>query len=201
LPYHITARSINREWFSIEPIEVWKIMTKHLHFTHLAYNIRIKAFVLMSNHYHLIVQAPEGNLSDAMRFFMAESGRDLRLHSARINRVFGTRFHRSLITSPHYYLHAYKYLYRNPVEAGMTKSVEDYPFSTLPGLLGKAKLDLPICDDANWESFESRVQTLKWLNEDIDPLDWQTIAKGLKKSEFKLPRKNNRPCHLEIDAL
>jgi Transposase and inactivated derivatives len=201
MPYHITARSINREWFSIEMVAVWKIMTTHLQFIHRAYNIRILAFVLMNNHFHMIAQAPNGNLSEAMRFFMSETGRDLRRYTLRINRVFGSRFHRSLLLSPHYYLHAYKYVYRNPVEAGLVKNVEDYPFSTLPGLLGNSRLDISICDDLNWENLGARQATLDWLNQEPNKLDWERVAKGLSRSEFKLSRDNARLCHLEIDAL
>ena len=201
LPYHITARCINREWFSIDMPIVWKIMTKHLHFIHLAYNVRIVAFVLMSNHFHLIIRAPEGNLSEAMQFFMSQTGRDLRENSHRINRCFGGRFHRSLLTSHHYFNHAYKYLYQNPVVAGIAKLPEDYPFSTLPGLLGRAKLDVPICDDISWESLDSRLATLKWLGREPDPHDWKKIKKALKKSEFAIAREGRDPDKLENDAL
>lgn len=176
-------------------------MTMHLHFVHLAYGLRIHAFTLMSNHFHLIVRAPEGNLSSAMRFFMAESGRDLRLLSDRINVTYGSRFHRSLLTDPLYYLHAYKYVYRNPVEAGLCQRVEDYPFSTLKGLIGCAPIAVPILDDLNWTTAESKLETLKWLNTRPDKECWGEVQNALKKGVFKLPRHNSRPSWLEGNAL
>ncbi|WP_413613072.1 transposase [Bdellovibrio sp. HCB-110] len=200
-PYHITARCINREWFATDMNLVWKTMTRQLHFIHLAYGVRIHAFVLMSNHFHLIARAPEGNLSEAMQFFMSETGKDLRDWSDRINRTYGSRFHRSLISSPLYYLHAYKYVYRNPIEAGICKSVEDYEFSSLKGLLGEGPIEVPIFDDGNWENWESRTQTLNWLNTQPDRGSWEQVQKALKKEVFKLARQNNRPSVLENDAL
>lgn len=201
LPYHITARCINRDWFSVEPENVWRVMATHLHFIHLAFGIRIHAFVLMSNHFHLIASAPNGNLSEAMRFFMSESGRDLRTFSERINVTYGSRFHRSLLSNQLYYQHAYKYLYRNPVMAGLCERVEDYRYSTLRSLLGLEKMEVPVCDDTHWETWGSRFATLEWLNTDPGHEDWEKIQKGLRRSVFKISPYKSRPSHLEVDAL
>lgn len=200
-PYHITARCINRDWFAVELPDVWSIMTTHLRFISFAFNIRIHAFILMSNHFHLIAHAPDGNLSEAMRFFMSESGRDLRALSTRVNCTYGTRFHRSLISSPHYYLHAYKYLYQNSVQAGICERVEDYKYSSLPALLGQAPFDLPIYDDFNWSSFDSRVQTLKWLNQEPRETEWLVVERSLRRPTFKLPKDNKHPHSLETYSL
>lgn len=201
LPYHITARCINRDWFSIDSDLVWEIMTTHLHFMQMAFEIRIHAFVLMSNHFHLIAVSPKGNLSAAMRFFMSESGRDLRRLSNRINLTYGSRFHRSLLSSPIYYLHAYKYLYRNPIEAGLCARVEDYKYSSLQGLLGKDRIWVPIFDDENWGDWNSRLVTLAWLNTKPPKDDWGLVRKGLKKGVFKISRLKNHLSHLEVNAL
>lgn len=200
-PYHITARCINRDWFAVDISVVWKIMTMHLSFISFAFNIRIHAFVLMNNHFHLIALAPDGNLSEAMRFFMSESGRDLRRLSTRVNCTYGTRFHRSLLSSPQYYLHAYKYLYHNPVQAGICESVEDYPYSTLSALLGKSRFDVPIYDDFNWSTIDSRSLTLNWLNRKPHELQWDIVRRSLRKSAFKLPKGRRRPHELEMHRL
>jgi hypothetical protein len=92
-------------------------------------------------------------------------------------------------------------MYRNPVEAGLCKKVEDYQFTTLKGLLGERWLEVPICEDDNWGSLSSRDATLKWLNTAPPKEHWNEIQKALKKSEFKLARLNNRKSDLELDAL
>lgn len=147
-PYHITARCINRDWFSIDMPAVWEIMTRQLYFTNFAFNLRIHSFVLMSNHFHMIVRSPEANLSVAMSYFMRETSREITRRSHRINQTYGSRFHRSLI--------AYKYVFRNPVEAGLCNRVEDYEFSSLKGVLGERWLDVPISEDDNWGDLYSR---------------------------------------------
>nr|WP_232469064.1 transposase [Bdellovibrio bacteriovorus] len=179
----------------------WDIMTRHLHFLHMGFDIRIHAFVLMSNHFHMIARAPEENLSEAMGFFMRETSREITRSSDRINQTYGGRFHRSMISSPLYYLHAYKYLYRNPVEAGLSETVEEYEYSSLRGLLGHRWLDVPITEDENWGSFDTRSETLAWLNASPQKDHWEEVRKALKKNEFKLSKVNKRTSLLETDAL
>ncbi|MGZ3769192.1 MAG: transposase [Bdellovibrio sp.] len=200
LPYHVTARCINRDWFSVDMPVVWDIMTRHLYFIHLAFDVRIHAFVLMSNHFHLIIRSPNQNLSAAMMYFMRETSRELTHLSSRINQTYGSRFHRSLLSSPLYYLHAYKYLYRNPVTAGICSKVEEYPFSTLPALLGNSRVDIPIFDDWNWGSLNEREETLKWLNTSPSKENLESVRKALRKSVFKIPKKNRKPSTLENQA-
>lgn len=201
LPYHVTARCINHDWFSLDMQNVWEIMTRHLYFTHLAFDVRIHAFLLMGNHYHLIIRTPNQNLSAAMRYFMRETSRELTHISSRINQTYGSRFHRSLLSTPLYYIHAYKYLYRNPVSAGICSQVEDYPYSTLHALLGNSRVDVPILDDWNWGTFKDREETLRWLNTAPPKENLDEIRKALRKGVFKIPKRNNRRSPLENDAL
>lgn len=197
LPYHITARCINRDWFSLDKGFVWDVMTRHLYFMHFAFNVRVHAFVLMSNHFHLIARSPDANLSQAMRYFMRETSREITFSSGRINMTYGGRFHRSLLKSPLYYLHAYKYLYRNPVMAGLCSRVEDYKYSSIPGLLGERWLDVPVSEDHNWESLHSRAETLLWLNTAPSLEHQESVRLALKKSAFQLPKVDSRPSVLE----
>jgi REP element-mobilizing transposase RayT len=197
LPYHITARCINRDWFSLDKDFVWDVMTRHLYFLHIGFNIKIHAFVLMSNHFHMIARSPDANLSAAMRYFMLETSRELTFASDRINMTYGGRFHRSLLSNQHHYHHAYKYLYRNPVMAGMCTRVEDYKYSSLPGLLGERWLDVPIAEDHNWESLYSRAETLLWLNKSPHEEAIEAVRRALKKPTFTLPKVDSRASPLE----
>jgi putative transposase len=188
-PYHITARSINKDWFEMPMDDVWMIMSYYLYFIHHAFHIEIRAFVLMSNHFHLIAKSPNGNLSLAMNYFMRETSRSITKVAGRINQTYGSRFFRSLIDDDRHFLTVYKYVYRNPVESGMTSSVEDYKYSTLNGLLGRSHLLVPVQEDAIL--FSDIVGTLKWLN--TEPLMGSTdaVRKALKKQIFKISTDSN----------
>jgi putative transposase len=56
--YYITARSNNREFFFLPTPNVWEIMSKRLAELQREFQIKIAAFVLINNHFHLLVLTP-----------------------------------------------------------------------------------------------------------------------------------------------
>lgn len=199
-PYNVGGRCINREWFSLPMDQVWEIFCNRLYSTKFQFNLEIHSFVLMSNHFHLLVSTPDANLSQAMNYFMKNVSHDLTLAGNRINQTFGTRHFRSVVDSHHYFMQAYKYNYLNPVLAGICQSPEDYHYSTLSGLLGKTKLLVPVSEDILL--FDDLEGIVKWLNRRPTADDWEIIGNSLKKSRFKIVKnRSGRPSHLETQLL
>ncbi len=129
-----------------------------------------------------------------MQYFQTQTARSISKPADRINHIWRAHYFRSVIGTEHYLFNAYKYFYRNPVEAGLSKSVEEYPYSTLHGLLGNRRLIIPVCRDHIL--FSSVEQTLRWL--DTPPVDGhqEVMRKALRRREFKLPRsKSNGQQH------
>lgn len=155
-----------------------------LHFCSFAFGIEIHAFVLMKNHYHLIVRTPNANLSHFMCYFNRELSKEINRTTGRINQTFGNRYYASLVKDPRYYLSLYKYVYRNPVEAGACEKVEQYMHSTLQHVLGNKKMEFPVFDfpivDGNW------LKNLDWLNENHKKEEREQIRQSLKKPIFEL---------------
>ena len=199
-PAHITARCINREWFRLALNQVWEVMNNYLFFISHSYEIQIHNFVLMDNHFHLIAAGNDLNLSSAMNYFMRETSRQINILSGRIDHVYKGRFHRNYIMNPNYYLHAYKYVYRNPIEAGLSKNAESYPYSTLGGLLGLHKMIIPIIEDHTL--FNSVESTLNWINQAPNPDHRDEIKRAMRRRilDFKIDRKSGRPSTL-IDGI
>mgnify|MGYP003393544848 CR=1 FL=1 len=207
-PYHLSARSNGRDWFAVEISQVWEIMSNYLHFTHHAFNVRIHAFVLMSNHFHLIASFPDGNLSQASEYFMRETSRSIARESGRINHVYGARIFRSRLGSRHYFEHTYKYVYRNPISAGLCTAVENYDFSTLRGLIGNDRLTIPVDDDCLlFDKADSAISSihycLGWLNTPPDQENHDAVRRALRNPDFRLPKqKSSRRRHrLEQERL
>ncbi len=186
-PYHVSTRCINKDWFAAPLSDVWQTMSEVLTKTQLVYSIQIHSYVLMSNHFHLIVTTPDLNLSQAMNYFLRESSRELLKRTERLNCTFTPRFFRSRIQTHQEFLKVYKYVYRNPVEAGICDQVEAYPWSTLHSLIGMSRLTIPLVKDEIL--FEKTEQTLKWLNEAPHPHHYHLVKKALRKPEFKFPKK------------
>jgi REP element-mobilizing transposase RayT len=163
-PFHVTARSNNKDWFSIPLDRCWRIFQQHLVEVSNRYQIEIHAFVLMSNHFHLLVSTPGKNLGQAMRYLMTESSRDIARAAGRINHVFGGRYKWSWLINEQSIAYVYKYIARNPVRAGVTSRVELYPFSSF-NMTDNSMCGIPICERLDWDflpkDFTSRIN---WLN-------------------------------------
>jgi putative transposase len=186
-PYHVCARTNNRDWFEIPLEVVFKIFTQVLNKTSQNYELHIHAFVLMANHFHMVVTTPKANLSEAMRYLMTETSRAVARTSHRINRIYGARYRWTIIKSPAHYAHAVKYVYRNPVKAGISKKVELYPWSTILEEGGPIKRSphplefteyLPPAND----------DFIKWLNENCGEEHDQRVQAALRRHVFEFPR-------------
>ena len=161
-------------------------MGNHLFALHHFYGVKLLSFVLMPNHFHLLARFPFGNASVAMKYFMEYTSRSLSELENSQNHKYGARFFRSEINSQHYYLNAYKYVYRNPVRAGLCQHPEDYPWSTLSRLVGAQRVDFPVEEDLTL--FSDIAGTLKWLNRSPDSLDEDAVRAGLRRQKFCVPR-------------
>src|SRR5436853_607999 len=82
---------------------------------------RVHAFVLMSNHYHLLVETPEANLVAGMRWFQTT----LTVRFNRRHRLSGHLFqgrYKAVVVNPQepgYFTALSDYIHLNPVRAGM----------------------------------------------------------------------------------
>lgn len=200
-PYFITARCINREWFNLPMEKVWEIFEEELYLASLLHNLKIHGFVLMSNHFHLIASTPDANISQCTHRFMGNVSRRLNEVGNRENQTFGGRHFKTVLSHPNYFLAAYKYLYRNPVKAGVCKMVEEYPFSSLQGLIGLRKVLIPLEPDETL--FDNLEEGLRWLNTPPDAMKEEAVRYALKRATFesKKCRVTNKPIFTEDDAL
>ena len=184
-PIHVTARSFNREWFDLPTHQMWDIFSRYLYFCTLIYGIRIHSFVLMSNHFHLLITDQQRKLDEAMAYLLKEVSRAVKGESAETSDVFDGGCNCSVIRNRVYYDFAYKYVYRNPVEARISEKVEAYPFSSLRGLLGMDHLSFPAFDNSNLIANPNA--QLRWLNSPFPTTEFlDEIRQGLKLPKFEM---------------
>ncbi|MGZ3688298.1 MAG: transposase [Bdellovibrionota bacterium] len=192
LPYHITARANRREAFPV-PLEIaWKIFAENCYEIQICHGVEIHAFVMMSNHIHLILTSPNEDLGKVMHRFFWSASRTMNSISGHINHLFGGPYHRTLIDSSLYFRHAVKYVYRNPVKAGICNQVQDYPFSSLLGLIGSSRAEFPLhiprCGFGLEPSFHNYEKLVDWLNRPYSSETDHAIRYALQKTEFQLPK-------------
>ena len=130
-PYHVTIRSNNKEWFDLPMKLVWKICIDALRQASFKYPVKIDSFVLMSNHYHLLLYTPNADIDKFMSVLNSTISREIRSYTGRINRIFGDRYRWKLINCDQYYQNVIRYVFQNPIKAKITKRCEDYLYSTL----------------------------------------------------------------------
>ncbi len=81
------------------------------------YDVRVHGWALMPNHYHLMLETPRGNLSDAMRHVGATHARSLNRREGWDGPVFRARFRNRLVETDDYWAWLLLYLHMNPVRA------------------------------------------------------------------------------------
>jgi putative transposase len=137
--------------FFLKELE-WIRISRVINQLTLEYTIECIACVMMETHCHLLIKAQNRNEN-----FFAES----------LLKKIESNSEEPVFIEPIFqiaqFLNTYKYIYRNPVEAGIVKNCEDYPFSTLSGLLGKSVLRLIVWD--NLGLIQNPIRILRWLND------------------------------------
>jgi REP element-mobilizing transposase RayT len=103
------------------------------------WNLRISAYCLMPNHYHLLVKTPDANISRCMRHINGVyTQRFNSLHRSE-GQLFRGRYKAIIVSADDYLLRLVRYIHRNPVKAGLANKPEDYPWSSHKAYLSVAK--------------------------------------------------------------
>ncbi len=106
------------------------------------YDIKLIAFVLMTNHFHLLIQTPQANLSEFMRHFLVTYTVRFNRRNGRTGHVFQGRFKSLLVDEDEYLLPLSRYIHLNPIRTRPFKKADfptksEYlkkcPWSTFPG--------------------------------------------------------------------
>ena len=103
------------------------------------FGLRVSAYCLMPNHYHLLVQTPQANLSRSMRHING-------VYAQRFNRrheidgpLFRGRFKAVIVEEDSHLLEVMRYIHNNPIKAGLVDTLGDYAWSSHFGYISQAK--------------------------------------------------------------
>lgn len=89
-----------------------------------------RGYCLMSNHYHLVVQTPSGDLSAGMHGLNGEYAHYFNFAHSLVGHVFQARFHAVLVESDPHLAELARYLALNPVRAGLARRARDWQWSS-----------------------------------------------------------------------
>lgn len=103
------------------------------------WNLQVSAYCLMSNHYHLLVQTPDGNLARAMRHLNGVYTQRFNRNNKKEGQLFRGRYKAVLVEDDSHLLEVLRYIHRNPLEAGIVKTLGDYRWISHKGYITSAK--------------------------------------------------------------
>jgi putative transposase len=93
------------------------------------------AYCLMGNHYHLVIQTPEANLSRGMQLLNSSYAQWFNRRHELDGHVFQGRFHAVVVESDWHLLELSRYLALNPVRGGLAAEPAGWPWSSYSALL------------------------------------------------------------------
>ncbi|MBF0362158.1 MAG: transposase [Oligoflexia bacterium] len=194
-PYHITSRSNNREWFYLPLDEVWKIALDTINTAQTENGVIIHCFILMNNHYHLLISTPNSNIDKFQWRFASLFVRQIQKRTNRINHVLGCRYKSCIIDNKNYFHQVYKYIYLNSVRANIVKTAEEYKYSSLYYLIHKKENLIPfkVIDPFIGQDGYSSDEILYWINEGFTIEQSTSLKNGLNlQKTLELKDRNSR---------
>ncbi len=134
--YHVTSRGDRSEdiFFSDDDRHTWlKVFGQVCE----RFNWVCHAYCQMTNHYHIVVETPDGNLSQGMRQLNGVYTQSVNRIYGRVGHVFQGRFKGILVEKDAYLLELSRYVVLNPVRAGMVADCRDWPWSSYRASVGE----------------------------------------------------------------
>lgn len=154
--YHVMLRGINRQDIFLDREDYWKFI-KTLHGQvnpkdelgrPLPPRCSIYAYCLMPNHIHLLIR----NKTDALGTIIKSVGITYAAYFnkkyERVGHLFQDRYKSEPVNDMNYFLTLIRYIHQNPVAGGLTRRVEDYPWSSWMEFETPEKCQMPVCATA-----------------------------------------------------
>jgi len=135
--YHITSRGNERK-------EIYRDARDRSLFLDLLHQVNQRtgwlchAYCLMDNHYHLLIETPEPNLSQGMRQLNGRYTQGFNRMHDRVGHVFQGRYRAIVLEKESHLLEVCRYVALNPVRAKAVERPEEWNWSSYGGTAGLA---------------------------------------------------------------
>ena len=139
------------------------------------------AYCLMDNHYHLLIETPEGNLSHGMRQANGLYTQYYNRRHGQVGHVFQGRYKAIVVERDCYLLVLCRYIVLNPLRAGMVQTAQEYCWSSYRATAGLCAGVALLCTD--WilaqfsaERAEAQLRYRRFVDEGVtDPSPWAEL--------------------------
>lgn len=127
--YHVTSRGNARADVYLDNADRERFLDV-LGMVVSRYNWLCHAYCLMDNHYHLLIETPDGNLSQGMRQLNGIYTQKFNRRHKQVGHIFQGRFKAILVEKETHLLELCRYVVLNPVRAGMVPSPQRWRWSS-----------------------------------------------------------------------
>ena len=135
--YHVTARGNERKPIYRDAEDRQRFLQRLAGVVEI-HKLAVYAYVLMRNHYHLLVETRMANLSRAMRQLNGVYTQDFNRRHHRAGHLFQGRYKAILVDKNAYLLELSRYIHLNPVRVGEVKEAWEFSWSSAAAFVGKA---------------------------------------------------------------
>jgi len=134
--YHITSRGDDRKKIYISEYDFKKFL-EYLLKAKERFSFYLYAYVLMPNHYHLLIETMTPNLSRIMQYLNTAYTTYYNVKRKRCGHLFQGRYKSILVDKQSYFLELSRYIHLNPVKAKLVQNPEEYRWSSCKGYISK----------------------------------------------------------------
>ena len=134
--YHVTSRGDRREaiYRDDQDRADWLVVLGEVC---RRFNWRCHAYCEMTNHYHVVVETPDANLSRGMRQLNGVYTQLTNRRHGLVGHLFQGRFKAILVERDAYLLELARYVVLNPVRAAMAPQAGDWSWSSYRAMVGQ----------------------------------------------------------------
>ncbi len=133
--YHVTSRGNARQDIFIDNKD-YRMFLSILASVVKQYRWIVHAYCLMGNHYHLLVETPQANLSQGMRQLNGVYTQKYNRAHNRVGHLLQGRYKAFVVEKDPYLLELSRYIALNPIRAGLVRSPEDWVWSSYGATTG-----------------------------------------------------------------
>ncbi len=162
--YHVTTRGVHKAPIIVDDHDRVRWM-EYLKQAVTRFGLRLYAFVLMDNHFHLFVCTPNANLGKAMQYLNGSYAMYFNTRHEKSGHIFERRYHAVLVENEGHYTEVSRYIHLNPVRAGIVAQPKDYAWSSYPIFhWGRMALPWLDCEEVLGEFGEGKEARQRYRN-------------------------------------
>lgn len=165
-----------------------------------SFGITIHNYCLMSNHYHILLEIQNENLSKFMRQLNMNYSIYFNKKNKRTGHLWQGRFKSWYVTDEAYLYTLMRYIEQNPLKANMVKDIAEYPYSSYHYFLNYN--EIPECLRQSWVAKnykEDKAAIKAFLSEPVDMSQLQALKKA--SSLVEAPNIDNKPDMQKLESM